>query len=103
MPVQQRRDPTIAIATILAGQGKDGLGESIFVVALCRPVALRAAWLLHHTARMPLAHPMRRARMDSPHSAVVHGSEVMGWSAPIPTGAHYIKASAEGDRHEEAH
>lgn len=34
---------------------------------------------------------------------VVQGSEVMGWSAPIPTGAHYIQASAEGDRHEKAH
>src|SRR5664279_2107944 len=62
-PLEQRRDPTIAIATILAGQRYDGLGERIFVVALCRPIALRAAWLFHHPARLPLAHPMRLPRM----------------------------------------
>ena len=63
-PLEQRRDPTIAIATILAGQRYDGLGERIFVVALCRPIALCAAWLFHHTARTPLAHAMRITRMD---------------------------------------
>lgn len=52
-----------AIATILAGQRYDGQGERIFVVALCRPIALRAAWLFHHPARLPLAHPMRLPRM----------------------------------------
>src|ERR1700686_5449183 len=62
-PLEQRRDPTIAIATILAGQRYDGLGERIFVVALCRSIALRAAWLFHHPARLPLAHPMRLPRM----------------------------------------
>ena len=35
----------------------------IFVVALCRSIALRAAWLFHHPARLPLAHPMRLPRM----------------------------------------
>jgi hypothetical protein len=47
--------------------------------------------------------PKSGHRHDSPHCAVVEGLEVMGWSAPVPTGAHYIQASAEGDRHEEAH
>jgi hypothetical protein len=61
--LQQRRDPTVAVASILASQPNDGLGESIFVVALCRPVALRSAWLLHHPARMPLTHAMRITRM----------------------------------------
>jgi len=32
-----------------------------------------------------------------PHSAVVQGLEVMGWSAPAPTGAHYNQQYAEGD------
>jgi hypothetical protein len=35
----------------------------IFFVALCRPVTLRTAWLLHHPASMPLTHPMRITRM----------------------------------------
>jgi hypothetical protein len=60
---RERRDPTIAIATILAGQRYDGLGERIFVVALCRSIALCAAWLFHHTARTPLAHAVRLPRM----------------------------------------
>jgi hypothetical protein len=34
------------------------LGESIFVFALCRLVALRAAWLLRQLARLALTHPM---------------------------------------------
>jgi hypothetical protein len=45
------------------GKLHDGPGERIFVFALCRMVALRAAWLLHHPARMPLTHPMRVTRM----------------------------------------
>ena len=63
-PLEQRRDPAIAIAAILGRQRHDGLGECIFVVPLRRPVALAATWLLHHTARQPLAHPMRLPRMD---------------------------------------
>ena len=62
-PSEQSCDPTIAVATILTGQRYDGLGKRIFVVALCRPIALRAAWLFHHPARLPLAHPMRLPRM----------------------------------------
>jgi hypothetical protein len=34
------------------------LGESIFVFALCRLVALRAAWLVHQLARSPLTHTL---------------------------------------------
>jgi hypothetical protein len=62
-PSEQRRDPAVAVAAILAGQRYDGQGELIFVVSLCRPVALRAAWLLHHPARMPFTQPMRVTRM----------------------------------------
>ena len=32
-------------------------------VSVSRPIALRAAWLFHHPARLPLAHPMRLPRM----------------------------------------
>ena len=63
-PLEQRRDPAISLAAILTGQRHDGLGERIFIVSLRRPVALGAAWLLHHTARQPLAHPMRITRMQ---------------------------------------
>jgi hypothetical protein len=63
-PSEQRRNPAIAIAAILASQRNDGLGKRIFVVSLCRPIALCAAWLFHHTARTPLAHAMRITRMD---------------------------------------
>ena len=52
----------LPVAAILAGQRKDGLGQRIFIVPLCRPVALRAAWLLYHPARMPLTHSMRVMR-----------------------------------------
>jgi hypothetical protein len=40
---------------MLAGQRHDGLGQRIFVVSLHRPVALGAAWLLHHAT--PAARP----------------------------------------------
>ena len=63
-PSEQRRNPAIAIAAILASQRNDGLGKRIFVVSLCRPIALCAAGLFHHTARTPLAHAMRITRMD---------------------------------------
>src|SRR3977135_1175656 len=63
-PSEQRRNPAIAIAAILASQRNDGLGKRIFGVSLCRPVTLCAAWLFHHTARTPLAHAMRITRMD---------------------------------------
>jgi hypothetical protein len=56
--LQQSCDAPVAIAPILAGQQNNGLGESIFVFALCRLVALRAAWLVHQLARSPLTHAM---------------------------------------------
>jgi hypothetical protein len=42
----------------LAGQQNNGLGESTFVFALCRLVALCAAWLVHQLARSPLTHAL---------------------------------------------
>src|ERR1700678_489386 len=60
---QQGRDAPVAVTAILAGQNNDGLCESIFVFALCWPVALRAAWLLHHTARPAFAHPVLKMSM----------------------------------------
>src|SRR5260370_22933546 len=56
--LEQRRDPAIPIAAILAGQGNDGLSHSIFVFTLCRPVALRASGLTQQMARMPLTDAM---------------------------------------------
>ena len=43
--LEQRRDPAITIAAILAGKYNDGLSQSIFVFTLRRPVALRASGL----------------------------------------------------------
>jgi hypothetical protein len=53
-PLEQRRNPAIAIAAILVGQRYDGAGERIFVVSLCWPIALcRVAVSPHgtHAAR----------------------------------------------------
>jgi hypothetical protein len=52
--MQFDRDTAIAISSILAGQRDDGPGQRIFVVPLCRLVALRAAWLMNQLARMSL-------------------------------------------------
>jgi hypothetical protein len=64
-PLEQRRDPTTAIAIILAGRRYDGLSKRIFVVALCRPIVLRAAWLFHypHACRAWLTAQRRRSRL----------------------------------------
>ena len=66
--LQQRRDPAVAIAPILAGKFDHCPGECILVFALCRLVALRAAWLIHQPARMSLTHPMltRMAHRTTP-------------------------------------
>src|SRR5271167_1219134 len=58
VPLQQRRDPAIPIASVLAGQLHDGPGECILVFALCQQIALRAAWLVHQPARPPLTQTM---------------------------------------------
>jgi hypothetical protein len=61
--LQKHRDAAIAVATILAGQLNNGPGQCIFVLTLCRLVALRAAWLIHQLARSPLTHAMLSTRM----------------------------------------
>jgi hypothetical protein len=63
-PSEQRRNPAIAIAVILASQRNDGLGSVSSSSRCVGPIALCAAWLFHHTARTPLAHAMRITRMD---------------------------------------
>jgi hypothetical protein len=56
---QHRRDAAIDVAAILAGQRDDGAGQCIFVVTLCRLVALRAPWLIYQLARSPLTDAIR--------------------------------------------
>ena len=41
---KQRRDPTICVTSIIAGEIDDVSGESIFVLTRCRSIALRAGW-----------------------------------------------------------
>jgi len=55
---EQRRDPAIAVASILAGELHDGLGECILIFTLCQLVALRAAWLVDQPARPPFTHAL---------------------------------------------
>src|SRR5271170_1254580 len=61
--LQQRRDAAIAVAAIFTGQLDNGPGQCIFVLTLCRLVALRAAWLIHQLARSPLTHATLSTRM----------------------------------------
>src|SRR5258708_12691465 len=56
-PSEQRRNPAIAIAAILASQRNDGLGKRIFVVSLCPPIALCPPPLLPPTPPPPPTHP----------------------------------------------
>jgi hypothetical protein len=60
---QRHRDAAIAVAAILAGQRDNGPGQCIFIVTLCRLVALCAAWLIHQLARSPLTDAMLLPRM----------------------------------------
>jgi hypothetical protein len=62
--LQQRRDSTIAVTSILAGELHDGPGECIFIFALCQLIALRAAWLVHQQARPPFAHGLLLSIID---------------------------------------
>jgi hypothetical protein len=55
---EQRGDPPISVATVLAGQQDRGLGESIFIFPLCRLIALCAAWLVCQLTRSALAHAL---------------------------------------------
>src|ERR1700739_4549843 len=56
--LQHRRDPAVAVAPVLAGKFDHSPGECILVFARCRSVALRAAWLVHQSARTSLTQPM---------------------------------------------
>jgi hypothetical protein len=60
---QQRGDAAITVAAVLAGQGKDGPDQGIFVIPLCRLVALRAPRLIHQLARSPLTDATLLPRM----------------------------------------
>jgi len=62
--LQQSGDAPLSVTAILAGQDDDGLGKSIFVFALCRLIALRAAWLLHQLARSPLTDALFTGIVD---------------------------------------
>ena len=54
----QRRDLTISVTFILAGEIDDRPGERIAVLTRCRSIALRAAWLVHRPARPALAQAL---------------------------------------------
>src|SRR5438270_2146859 len=56
--LEQRRDPAIAVTTVLAGKLDDRLRECIFVFTPYRTIALRAARLVGQPARPALRHPM---------------------------------------------
>ncbi len=56
--IEQCRDAPIAVASILAGQYDYRFGQRVFVLAVYRLVALRAAWLIHQLARPTLAYAM---------------------------------------------
>jgi hypothetical protein len=60
---QQRRDPTVAVASVLTGQADNGSGQPIFVVALDRLVPLRPAPLLQQAAAVSFRHPLLLARV----------------------------------------
>jgi hypothetical protein len=57
-PLEQRRDPAIAITAVLAGKLDDRLRERIFVFPPDRTIALRAARLVRQPACPALRHPM---------------------------------------------
>lgn len=53
---QKDRNAAVSISTILVSQRNDGPGQRVFIVPLCRVVAMRAAWLMDQLARMALTH-----------------------------------------------
>ncbi len=61
--LQQRRDPAIAIATILAGQLNNGPGQLIFIFTMYRNQPLRASGLIDQSARTSLTDSMRLLRI----------------------------------------
>jgi hypothetical protein len=56
-------DQTLEVQLALFNSVPNSPDQCIFVVTLCRLVALRAAWLIHQSARLPLTHPMCLKRM----------------------------------------
>src|ERR1039457_4342134 len=64
IPLQQRCDSAVAVTSVLAGELHDGPSECILVFALCQLIALRAAWLVHQTARPPLTHALFLRMID---------------------------------------
>src|SRR3546814_7880128 len=53
---EQSRNPAIAVATILARQGHDVVGESFLVICPARDLALRRPMLAKHPAYPPLGY-----------------------------------------------
>ena len=49
--LEQRRDASIPIASILAGKGNDSIPQGFLISRLSQPILLRGATLPHHTAR----------------------------------------------------
>jgi hypothetical protein len=62
---QQRRDPAVAVAAILTGQGNDRSRQRIFIHSLDRHVALGSTPLLHQSASMSFREFVLLPRM--PH------------------------------------
>src|ERR1035438_8275985 len=61
--LQHRRDPAIAVTTILARQLDDRSRQRVFIVALGRDVSLRPSPLPQQPARTPLGKPMMLSGM----------------------------------------
>src|ERR1039458_263221 len=61
--LQHRRDPAIAVTTILARQLDDRSRQRVFIVALGRDVPLRPSPLPQQPARTPLGKPMMPSGM----------------------------------------
>jgi hypothetical protein len=54
----------------LAGKRNDSLSQSIFNFALCRLIALRAAWLIRQLARAPFDHAVFRGMIERTASSL---------------------------------
>ena len=54
---QQRRDPAVAVTTILLRQCNDVLGQCLFVIRPARHLALRRSMLTQHPAYPSLGYP----------------------------------------------
>ena len=74
--LEQGCNAAIAIADHTGWQLDNGPGKSILVFALCRQIALRAAWLIDQLARPPFTDAMPFTSMAYRTAAVVPGLEV---------------------------